>query len=67
MSELERSIEGLSEFVKAIKEGYESLNTNEKFKEEFKDANFKILLNPKDREYAALITVENGTVSVGGI
>ncbi|MFX1301830.1 MAG: hypothetical protein ACFFBV_05105 [Promethearchaeota archaeon] len=49
MSELERSINGLSEFVKAIKEGYELLNANEKFKEEFKDANFKILLNPKDR------------------
>lgn len=67
MSEPEISIERLSEFAKSIKEGYESLNTNEKFKEQFKDANFKILLNPKDREYAALVTVENGIVSVGGI
>lgn len=67
MSEQEIGSGELSEFVKSIKKGYESLNTNEKFKEQFKDANFKILLNPKDREYAALITVENGIVSVGGI
>jgi len=67
MSEPELSTKKLSDFIKAIKEGYESLNSNEKFKEQFKDENFKILLNPTDREYAALITVENGTVSVKGI
>ena len=66
MSEPELSIENLSEFVKTIKEGYESLNSNEKFREQFKDENFKILLNPTDRESAALITVKNGTVSVEG-
>ncbi|MFX0135547.1 MAG: hypothetical protein ACFFDN_18020 [Candidatus Hodarchaeota archaeon] len=67
MSESEISIKGLSEFVKSIKEGYESLNNNETFKKEFKDANFKILLNPEDKEYAALVTVKNGIVSVEGI
>ncbi|MFX0104538.1 MAG: hypothetical protein ACFE75_03495 [Candidatus Hodarchaeota archaeon] len=67
MSEPEISNEGLSEFFKAIKERYESLNANERFKEEFKDRNFKILLNPRDREYAALVTVENAIVSVEGI
>ncbi|MFX0080290.1 MAG: hypothetical protein ACFE94_00905 [Candidatus Hodarchaeota archaeon] len=59
--------EEMSEFVKSIKERYESLNINEKFKEQFKESNFKILLNPTDREYAALVTVENGIVSVGGM
>ena len=67
MSKLELGIEKLSEFVKSIKERYESLNANEKFKEQFKDSNFKILLNPTDREYAALITVDNGTVSIEGM
>jgi hypothetical protein len=67
MSESEISAVESSEFVKSIKEGYESLNTNEKFKEQFKDANFKILLNPTDRDYAVLITVDKGTVYVEGI
>ncbi|MFX0029936.1 MAG: hypothetical protein ACFE8B_12045 [Candidatus Hermodarchaeota archaeon] len=67
MSEQEISDVESSEFVKAIKEGYESLNTNEKFKEQFRDINFKLLLNPTDRDFAALITVDKGIVSVEGI
>ena len=67
MSEQEISGEESSEFIKSIKEGYESLNANEKFKEQFKDTSFKILLNPTDREFAALITVDKGIVSVEGI
>ena len=67
MSEQEKSSEESSKFVKSVKERYESLNTNEKFKEQFKDINFKILLNPTDRDYAALITVDKGIVYVEGI
>ncbi|MFX0000992.1 MAG: hypothetical protein ACFE88_12845 [Candidatus Hermodarchaeota archaeon] len=67
MSEQEISSEESSEFVKSIKEGYESLNKNDKFKEQFKDIDLKILLNPTDRDYAALITVDKGTVYVQGI
>ncbi|MFX0025693.1 MAG: hypothetical protein ACFE8M_04700 [Candidatus Hermodarchaeota archaeon] len=57
----------LDEFVESIKNSYESLNNNAKFKDEFKDATFKILLVPKDGEFAALIKVDNGTVSVEGV
>ena len=46
---------------------YNPLNSNDKFKEKFAKESFKILLNPKDGEYAALITVDKGTVSVEGI
>ncbi|MFX1327400.1 MAG: hypothetical protein ACFE91_04565 [Promethearchaeota archaeon] len=67
MSEPDLNIEGLSEFVKSIKERYESLNTNVKFKEQFKDDSVKILLNPTDVEYAALIEVDKGTISVTGV
>ncbi len=55
------------EFVKSIKKNYESLNNNEKFKEQFKDETFKILLNPKDGEFAAIISVDKGIVSVHGM
>ncbi|MFW9937000.1 MAG: hypothetical protein ACFFD5_05085 [Candidatus Thorarchaeota archaeon] len=65
MSEMEMSIE--NEFVKSIRENYEALNDNEKFKEQFKDLTFKILLNPNDGEYAALIKVNKGIVTVEGI
>ena len=46
---------------------YNPLNLNGKFKEKFAEETFKILLNPKDGQYAALITVDKGTVSVEGI
>jgi hypothetical protein len=46
---------------------YNPLNSIDKFKEKFADETFKILLNPKDGEYAALITVNKGTVSIEGI
>ena len=54
-------------FAEAILETYCPLNNNEKFKEKYADKSFKILLNPKDGKFAALITVINGTVSVKGI
>ncbi|MFX0057944.1 MAG: hypothetical protein ACFE85_16180 [Candidatus Hodarchaeota archaeon] len=65
MSEMEMGIE--NEFVKSIRENYEALNDNEIFKEQFKDDTFKILLNPSDGEYAALIKVNKGIVAVEGI
>jgi hypothetical protein len=46
---------------------YTPLNSNDKFKEKFAKESFRILLNPKDGEYAALVTVDKGTVSVDGI
>ncbi len=46
---------------------YMPLNSIDKFKEKFAKESFKILLNPKDGEYAALIAVDKGTVSVEGI
>ena len=55
------------EFVKSIKKNYESLNNNENFREQFKDKTFKILLNPKDGKFAALISVDQGSVSVHGM
>ena len=53
-------------FPEAILKTYSPLNDNEKFKEKYADKSFKILLNPKDGNYAALISVNNGTVSVNG-
>ncbi len=46
---------------------YNPLNSIDKFKEKFAKESFKILLNPKDGEYAALVTVDKGVVSVEGI
>ncbi len=54
-------------FAEAILETYGPLNNNEKFKEKYADKSFKILLNPKDGKFAALITINNGTVSIKGI
>ncbi len=46
---------------------YNPLNSIDKFKEKFANENFKILLNPKDGDYAALISVDKGTVLIEGI
>ncbi|MBY9008363.1 MAG: hypothetical protein KGD74_00695 [Candidatus Lokiarchaeota archaeon] len=54
-------------FAEAILNTYSPLNSNEKFKEKYADKSFKILLNPKDGKYAALITVNSGTVTVKGL
>jgi len=45
----------------------EPLNENEKFKENFKDTEVKILLNAKDGKYAALINIDNGKIHVEAI
>ncbi|MFX0017486.1 MAG: hypothetical protein ACFFAK_17515 [Promethearchaeota archaeon] len=54
-------------FVESMKLKYEQLNSKENFKEKWKDEKFKILLNPKDSDHAALISVEKGNISVQGI
>jgi len=54
-------------FAAAILRTYAPLNSREKFKEKYADKNFKILLNPKDGKYAALIRVDKGILTVEGI
>ncbi len=54
-------------FAEAILNTYGPLNTIEKFKEKYADKSFKILLNPKDGQYAALIAVDKGVLTVEGI
>lgn len=54
-------------FADAIANIYEPLNDNAKFKEKYKNDAFKILLNPKDGNFAALITVDKGKLSVNSI
>lgn len=54
-------------FAEAILNTYGPLNTIDKFKEKYAEKSFKILLNPKDGQFAALITVDNGVVTVEGI
>ena len=54
-------------FAEAILRTYGPLNFLQKFKEKYADQSFKILLNPKDGQYAALINVENGKMTVEGI
>lgn len=54
-------------FAEAILNTYNPLNTIPKFKEKYAEKSFKILLNPKDGQFAALITVDKGVLSVKGI
>ncbi len=54
-------------FADAIANIYEPLNDNAKFKEKYKNDTFKILLNPKDGNFAALIIVDKGKLSVNSI
>ena len=51
-------------YAEEIKEYYEPLNNNEIFKKKFKNQQFKVLLNPSDDDYAALVIVDKGTISV---
>ncbi len=54
-------------FAGVIAKNMEPLNTNEKFKEQYKDRDLKILLNASDGKYAAFIKIKNGTIEVDGI
>ncbi|MHA1195703.1 MAG: hypothetical protein ACTSRH_06930 [Promethearchaeota archaeon] len=54
-------------FAGAVAKQIEPLNQNEKFKEDFKDTELKILLNAKDGKYAALIVIDKGKIYVEGV
>ncbi|MFW9939122.1 MAG: hypothetical protein ACFFD5_15860 [Candidatus Thorarchaeota archaeon] len=54
-------------FGDSIKRIYEPLNKSEKFKEKYKEEQFKVLLNPKDGDYAALLSIDKGKISVESI
>ena len=54
-------------FAEAIANIYMPLNNKTEFKDKYKDENFKILLNPKDGKFAALISVDRGVLSVTSI
>lgn len=62
----ERNSESIKEntFAHIIAQRYEPLNNNENFKDKFKDEQFKILLNPKNGDSAALISVNKGKLTV---
>jgi glutamate synthase domain-containing protein 1 len=67
MSETNSSNVKEGTFAAAILNTYGPLNTKDKFKEKYADKSFKILLNPKDGNYAALIAVNKGIIAVEGI
>jgi len=54
-------------FAGIVAKQVEPLNDIEKFKEDFKDKELKILLNAKDGKYAALLVIDHGKVYVEGI
>lgn len=43
------------------------LNEKEKFRQKYKDSSIKLLLNAIDGRYAALISINKGTIDVEGI
>ena len=45
----------------------EALNYLDGFKNEFKDTSLKVLMNPKDQRYAALLKINNGTIDVDAV
>ena len=57
----------LKGFAGIVAKQVEPLNSIEKFKEDFKDTELKILLNAKDGKYAALLIIEKGTLIVKSI
>ncbi|TXT67177.1 MAG: hypothetical protein BAJALOKI1v1_160009 [Promethearchaeota archaeon] len=67
MSENKEKKQKLRGFAKILSEQLAPLNENEKFREKYKDADMKILLNATDGRYAALIKVKDGSIEVEGI
>jgi hypothetical protein len=55
------------EFAGLINNALSPLNELSRFKEEFKDAYIKILLNAVNLKYAALITIDHGQLRVESI
>jgi len=57
----------LKGFAGIVAKQVEPLNSIEKFKEDFKDTELKILLNAKDGKYAALLVIDKGRVYIESI
>ena len=57
----------LKGFAKIVSQQIEPLNAIEKFREDFKEKELKILLNAKDGKYAALLVIDHGRIYVEGI
>ncbi|MFX0018214.1 MAG: hypothetical protein ACFFBT_07295 [Promethearchaeota archaeon] len=57
----------LKGFAGVVAKQVEPLNNIEKFKEDFKDTELKILLNAKDGKYAALLVIDKGKAYVESI
>ena len=57
----------LKGFAGVVSKQVEPLNSIEKFKEDFKNTELKILLNAIDGKMAALLIIDKGKISVEGI
>lgn len=57
----------LKGFAGIVSKQIEPLNSIEKFKEDFKEKELKILLNAKDGKIAALLVIDKGRIYVEGI
>jgi len=64
MSEEKKKLHG---FASIVSKQVEPLNEMEKFKEQFKDMEVKVLLNAKDGKWAALLVIDKGKIYVKGI
>ena len=54
-------------FAGIVSKQVEPLNEIEKFREDFKDRELKILLNAKDGKWAAMLIIDHGKIYVDGI
>jgi hypothetical protein len=54
-------------FAGIVSKQVEPLNEIEKFREDFKDRELKILLNAKDGKWAAMLIIDHGKIYVEGI
>jgi hypothetical protein len=57
----------LKGFPGIVAKEVEPLNSMDKFKEQFKNTEVKILLNAKDGKWAALLVIDKGKIYVEGI
>jgi hypothetical protein len=67
MSETKLEKKRIRGFAGLIASGLLPLNENQKFKEQFANTNVKFLLNAVNVNFAALITIANGTLQVESI
>ncbi len=67
MSETELEKKSVKGFAGILAKALEALNNNPNFKEKFGQANRKFLLNAYNDDYAALIIVKDGILSVESV